>query len=148
METYQEMRARQQREVNALPLGFAFNEQQFQEMMRKLGVSSPDELYRLGSTGGFHRRSDTALIVGTFQRHIREWQEAVHTPDGINISWLEEMIYEEMCNHEYGINCDGRHDVLNACDITEKEMEHPDFQTAWANARKRYFRNAEEKHWF
>ena len=48
METYQEMRARQQREVNALPLGFAFNEQQFQEMMQKLGVSSPDELYRLG----------------------------------------------------------------------------------------------------
>lgn len=34
MSTYQEMRLRQQQEFNALPLGFAFSQEQFDEMMR------------------------------------------------------------------------------------------------------------------
>ena len=34
---YQEMRNRQQAEVNAFPMFFAFNKQQFAEGMRKLG---------------------------------------------------------------------------------------------------------------
>ena len=36
---YQEMRNRQQAEVNAFPMFFAFNKQQFAEGMRKLGLS-------------------------------------------------------------------------------------------------------------
>lgn len=35
---YQEMRNRQQAEVNAFPMFFAFNKQQFAEGMRKLGL--------------------------------------------------------------------------------------------------------------
>ena len=38
MSTYQEMRLRQQREFNALPLGFAVNQEQFDEMMRGWGL--------------------------------------------------------------------------------------------------------------
>ena len=56
METYQELRTRQQKEVDALPLGFAFSEKQFEEMKAKLGVKENSELYRLGSTGGFYRK--------------------------------------------------------------------------------------------
>lgn len=36
---YQEMRNHQQAEVNAFPMFFAFNKQQFAEGMRKLGLS-------------------------------------------------------------------------------------------------------------
>ena len=36
---YQEMRNHQQAEVNAFPMFFAFNKQQFAEGMRKLGTS-------------------------------------------------------------------------------------------------------------
>lgn len=39
---YQEMRNRQQAEVNAFPMFFAFNKQQFAEGMRKLGLSPSD----------------------------------------------------------------------------------------------------------
>ena len=35
MSTYQEMRLRQQQEFNALPLGFAVNKEQFEEIDRK-----------------------------------------------------------------------------------------------------------------
>ena len=38
MNQYQEMRDRQQQEFNALPLGFAFGQKQFNEMMRGWGL--------------------------------------------------------------------------------------------------------------
>ena len=38
METYRELKARQEKEVHALPFGFAFSETQFEEMKIKLGV--------------------------------------------------------------------------------------------------------------
>ena len=79
METYQELRTRQQKEVDALPLGFAFSEKQFEEMKAKLGVKENSELYRLGNTGGFYRKIDADLIIGTFKRPgkmqlERNWQ--------------------------------------------------------------------------
>lgn len=41
MESYRELRDRQQKEFNELPLGFAFSDKQFDEMMGKWGLD-PD----------------------------------------------------------------------------------------------------------
>lgn len=68
METYRELKARQEKEVHALPFGFAFSETQFEEMKIKLGVKENSELYRLGDTGGFYRKADSELIHRTFKR--------------------------------------------------------------------------------
>ena len=38
MNKYAELRNRQQEEFNALPLGFAFGDKQFEEMMKKWGL--------------------------------------------------------------------------------------------------------------
>ena len=38
MNGYVELRQRQQEEFNALPLGFAFSQKQFDEMMRDWGI--------------------------------------------------------------------------------------------------------------
>ena len=108
METYQELRTRQQKEVDALPLGFAFSEKQFEEMKAKLEVKENSELYRLGDTGGFYRKIDADLIIGTFKRHQEERQNAIFTANGINTVYVQNMIYYEMCNHEFAINHDGR----------------------------------------
>ena len=72
METYRELKARQEKEVHALPFGFAFSETQFEEMKIKLGVKENNELYRLGDTGGFYRKTDSELIHRTFKRHAEE----------------------------------------------------------------------------
>ena len=47
METYQELRTRQQKEVDALPLGFAFSEKQFEEMKAKLNSEMPEFLEKI-----------------------------------------------------------------------------------------------------
>lgn len=144
METYQELRTRQQKEVDALPLGFAFSEKQFEEMKVKLGVKENSELYRLGSTGGFYRKIDADLIIGTFKRHQEERQNAIFTANGINTVYVQSMIYYEMCNHEFAINHDGREEVLEACDLTEELLDkHSELKNAWNAARKQYYADAE-----
>jgi uncharacterized protein YaaQ len=149
METYQELRTRQQKEVDALPLGFAFSEKQFEEMKAKLGVKENSELYRLGSTGGFYRKVDADLIIGTFKRHQEERQNAIFTANGINTVYVQSMIYYEMCNHEFAINHDGREEVLEACNLTEELLDkHSELKNAWNAAHKQYYADAERNNWF
>ena len=149
METYQELRTRQQKEVDALPLGFAFSEKQFEEMKVKLGVKENSELYRLGNTGGFYRKIDADLIIGTFKRHQEERQNAIFTANGINTVYVQSMIYYEMCNHEFAINHDGREEVLEACNLTEELLDkHSELKNAWNAARKQYYADAERNNWF
>lgn len=89
METYRELKARQEKEVHALPFGFAFSETQFEEMKIKLGVKENNELYRLGDTGGFYRKTDSELIHRTFKRHAEERKNAIFTKSGINAEYVQ-----------------------------------------------------------
>ena len=55
MESYRELRDRQQKEFNELPLGFSFSDKQFDEMMKKWGLDPEkdlDKIYRIPG-GGF-----------------------------------------------------------------------------------------------
>ena len=149
METYQKLKARHENEVNALPLGFAFSEEQFEEMKLKLGVKENNELYRLGSTGGILRKVDSELIHGTFKRHAEERRKAIFTETGINTEYVQSMFYYEMCNHEFGINWDGKAEVLSACDLNEKQLNSiPELNQAWNAAEKQYYAAAKKNDWF
>ena len=60
MESYRELRDRQQKEFNELPLGFAFSDKQFDEMMGKWGLDPEkdlDKIYRIPG-GGFIQKKD------------------------------------------------------------------------------------------
>ena len=75
MNRYAELFQRHQQEVNALPIGFAFGNRQFEEMMQGWGLDPEkdlDKIYRLGSTGGYYKKSDAQLIRDTFSRHEAE----------------------------------------------------------------------------
>ena len=149
METYQELKARHEKEVNSLPLGFAFSGEQFEEMKLNLGVKENNELYRIGNTGGFYRKVDSVLILSTFKRHEEECQKAIFTESGINVDYVQSMFYFEMCNHEFGINWDGKTEVLSACDITETQLNSiPELKQAWNAAKKQYNAAAEKNGWF
>ena len=61
---YQELRNRQQEEVNAFPMFFAFDQRQFAEGMRRLGLRPSDmnQVYAIAGTGGFYRKSDAPKL--------------------------------------------------------------------------------------
>ena len=59
MNQYQKLRDRQQQEFNALPLGFAFSDKQFREVMQAWGLD-PEKVYVDEETG---RKYSGALLM-------------------------------------------------------------------------------------
>lgn len=123
MNKYSELRQRQQQEFNALPLGFAFSQKQFGEMMEEWGLDPEkdlDKIYRLGSTGGYYKKSDAQLIRDTFSRHEAE-REAAIAEDKTGEGFIYEMFLCELNNHEYGYTMDTE-DTLDALGYTADEV--------------------------
>ena len=135
MNTYFELWNKQQAEVNAFPMEFAFNEKQFEEGMRNLGLdpSQTDEIYQLGNTGGFIRKSDAAAFGEMMDRHELEMKEAIQT-DSTGDGFIFYMFDYELSNHEYNYTGDPS-DAIEALGLTYEEIAadsrlHHGFQKA------------------
>jgi hypothetical protein len=120
MNPYLELKNRHQKEMNAFPLGFAFNEQQFSNMMRNWGLdpSETDKIYRI-PYGGFVRKSDADAFHEMIDRHEREVETA--RTENKN-DYLYHMFNYELANHEY--NYTGElGDTLDALGLTYEEVK-------------------------
>lgn len=103
MNRYAELRHRQQEEFNALPLGFAFSNKQFDEMMRNWGLDPEkdvDKIYSIGA-GGFVQKKDAELLHETHKRLDEEMAAAI-AADETGEGFIYEMFLYELDNHEYG----------------------------------------------
>ena len=78
------MRNRQQQEVNALPIRFAFSQEQFREIMKEWGLRPKMDLDKIARIpfGGFIQKKDAPLMHETFARHHREPQASPWTESG------------------------------------------------------------------
>ncbi len=79
MNKYSELRQRQQQEFNALPLGFAFSQKQFDEMMEGWGLDPEkdlDNIYRIPA-GGYVQKKNADLLHQTTKRHSAEMAAAI-----------------------------------------------------------------------
>lgn len=153
-ETYEKLRARQHAEFNAFPLGAAFSNEQFDEMMKKWGLR-PDDTDKILSIGygSFIRKSDREALHEMVNRQAKEMDEAMK-----DIEFFKSAALYEMCNHEYGINMQADFDVINALGFNveysdggelEKCAEMTEEQkAAYLEARKEYYRLAEENEWY
>ena len=105
-ETYSQMKARQQKEVNDFPMAFAFCSGQFAEGMRRLGLdpSDKEQIVSIGG-GGFIRKTDEEAYKAMFRRHRLE-HEAAMDADKTGDGYLLEMFRHELSNHEYGYTRD------------------------------------------
>lgn len=119
---YAVLREKQQQEFNKLPLGFAFSNKQFDEMMKGWGLDPDkdlDKIYQIPG-GGFVQKKDHALLHETMDRHQKEMEEAIAAdPDGTG--FVYEMFLYEMDNHEYGYTGD-LEDTLDALGMTIEEI--------------------------
>lgn len=122
MNRYAELRKRQQEEFNKLPLGFAFSNKQFEEMMHRWGLDpekDTDKLYRIPG-GGFIQKKDHALLHETTERHQAELQAAIDA-DKTGEGFIYEMFLYELDNHEYGYTGDTE-EALDALGYTADEV--------------------------
>ena len=99
METYQQIKARHQAEVNAFPIGAAFSNSQVADMMRKFGLPNDETGYRqivsLGA-GSYIKRSDIPAWNEMAERHKREMAAFKKQKKELTAA-----IRYEFANHEY-----------------------------------------------
>ena len=122
MESYRELRDRQQKEFNELPLGFAFSDKQFDEMMEKWGLDPEkdlDKIYRVPG-GGFIQKKDHEHFHEVLDRHNAE-MEAAKAADEDGTGFLYQMFKYELDNHEYGYTGDFE-DTLDSLGLTWEEV--------------------------
>lgn len=122
MNRYAEMRQRQQEEFNALPLRFAFGQEQFNEMMEKWGLNPEKDCDKILSIGygGYVQKKDAELLHQTQARHDAEMEKAV-AEDETGEGFIYEMFLNELADHEYGYTRDTE-DTLDALGYTAEEV--------------------------
>ena len=118
MSKYTELKAKHQAEVDAFPLGFAFNQSQFDEMMKKWGLKPTDirEILSIGG-GGYIRRTDADAFKEMMGRHESELEAAMQ-----DYEFAFEAFNYELANHEYCITYD-LDDTLDTLGLTMDEIK-------------------------
>ena len=107
---YKEYREKKQAEFNALPIFFAFSDEQFEKAMNERGLTKDDtdKIYKFGNAGGFYLKSDAQVIRDFMDKPDEFWELAKDD------AFLIEAFGYEMDNHEYAINYyQGDWDVLS-----------------------------------
>lgn len=149
MNAYAEMKDQHQKRVNALPLGAAFSNKQFEEMMNRWGLTSEDtdKIYRLGGTGMFYRKEDSRLIFDTLEQNEREMQEAI-AADKDGTGFIRDMFRYELANHEYCITFD-LEPTLDALGLTADEVNaSPALLNGLRLAKRDYLDEADRNGWY
>lgn len=120
-ETYREMKCRQQEEINAFPMAFAFSKTQLAKGMWKLGLQ-PDDTDQVVSIGGsgFVRKTDVEAFRQMFRLHRLERKSAMDA-DRTGDGFLLEMFRYELANHEYGYTRDAE-PALDALGIALEDL--------------------------
>ena len=139
MNSYTELRNRQQEEFNAFPLGAAFSNAQFDEMMRKWGLepTDTDKIYRLPG-GVFLRKSDSPAFDEMVERQSREREQAM-AADKTGLGYIKDMFACELANHEYGYTYE-LDDTLETLNLTLEEIKADKRLRAGLNAAlKKYY---------
>lgn len=97
--SYSDFKLAEREAIDALPIGFAFNDDQFHDMLRKFGLTLEEKgkLRRIPG-GGFCLATDAKMIVETMLSWSRKLSEIIKTDDEFAVDALR----YELDNHEYG----------------------------------------------
>ena len=124
MNAYLKMKTRQQKEFDAFPMFFAFSKKQFAEGMEKLGLKpdDTDQVYSMGGTGGYYRRTDSKALHDMLNRFEQEMEVAVSN-DKTGEGFIYDMFSYELSNHEYSYTGDIS-DTLDSLDLTLDDIKN------------------------
>lgn len=120
--TYEELKKKHQKEVNDFPLGFAFSNSQFDEMMKKWELDPENDLDKIVSigAGGFIRKQDISAYKEMSKRFAKELEDFRKNEK----EFIKGLVYQ-LHNHEYGYSR-SNDDIIAACEalgIGEEELQ-------------------------
>ena len=109
---YSEFREERRTRLDAFPMGWAFSNEQFEQMIEKLGTT---DLLRIGA-GGFIRKSDRQAFLDMNKKLDDEEKEYMADPEQ-----FRQAVRSELANHEWQIAGDDE-TVLEALGLTYETM--------------------------
>lgn len=139
-QTYSQFKDRQQEEVNNFPIAYAFNDEQLQRALEKLGVESTEECVTVFGHGDIVKKENAPKLVSMLKRHVAELHEALKDKEFAYDAFLY-----EMNNHEYCINWDADDDVLGRFNLTFETLREMGLEDAYRRARREHMRLAHEE---
>lgn len=146
MESYQAIKARHQKEVDAFPLGAAFSDKQLAEMMQKFGLPNDKtgyaQIVSLGY-GVFIKRSDVPAWKEMSERHEKEMKEFRKSRKE-----LREALRYEFRNHESQF-CLQEDVVCRSVGLTWDEVQNDkELLKIWKDAWKLFWADCIKNDWF
>lgn len=136
---YLALQKRHQQELEDFPIAYAFNEQQLEEALEKLGATK-EECVTVFNHGDIVKRTDAKTLVALLENQREEMLQRIKD-DPI---FAEAAFLYEMDNHEYAINWSGDEDVLACFGITFEHINKWGLQYAWSMARRKHMEHAEK----
>lgn len=137
-QAYLDLQKKHQDELSNFPIAYAFNKQQMEEALEKLGATK-EECVTIFGHGDIVKRTDAKRFIAMLENHTKETQEAMKDPEFAYAAFLY-----EMDNHEYAINWSADEDVLACFNFTWEDIRKYGLQLAYDKARNQHMRNAEE----
>ena len=141
MNKYEEIKNKHQKRVNDFPLGFAFSNEQFKNMMEKWGLTlnDTDKICSIGG-GCYIRKTDKEALCALINRLNNEKENAI-AADLTGDGFIFDMFVYELANHEYCITYD-LEDTLDALGLTAEQINADKRLTHGLNkAIKHYLKN-------
>lgn len=124
---YLELKEKHQKEFNELSneiMFFAFNEKQFNDGLKKFGITRKnmkEKLLKFGDTGGYLLKDKKHELEKMFENQKLELKEAIDK-DKTGKGFIKQMFEYELSNHEYRYTGE-LEETLNAVGLTKKSVE-------------------------
>lgn len=139
VQVYVRLVERQREELNNFPIAYAFNEQQLDEALEKLGVIDLRDCVTVFKHGDIVKREDAPKLIELMRRHTQEMADAMKDKEFAEAAFLY-----EMDNHEYAINWDGDDDVLGCFGLDFDKLKELGLEDAYRRARNQHMKHAQE----
>lgn len=126
METYAQLKERQQREFNTLPIGAAFTQEGFARMLEGWGLhDTPEDCKRIVSLGSgcYMQKKDLPALDAMSERHRKERATLFLSAEA-----FKEALKAEMRNHECQLSGEWS-EALEALGLTEQELTAGQLET-------------------
>ena len=136
---YLDLKKKHEKELSDFPIAYAFNKQQLEEALEKLGATK-EECVTVFGHGDIVKRENAKPLIAMMERHVDELKRKLRE----DVEFAEAAFLYEMDNHEYAINWSADEDVLDCFCINWEFIREHGLQMAYDSARNKHMKHAEE----
>lgn len=120
MNRYDELKKRQEEEINQIPIIVAFSYNELKEGMQKIGLTEKEKMVNIGNAV-YLKEGDIEKYRSMIKRFDKELAEAINNKN-TGIEFTKDMFFSQLKNNEYGYTRNLEY-TLKAVGYTKEEID-------------------------